>query len=180
MSKKEKEQTNSQEEQVQQEQVQAENNEQATPNGEKNWEEEYNKLNDKYIRTYSEFENFRKRTAKERIDLLSSAGAGVIKEILPILDDMERASESNAKSDDIDSVKEGFDLVQQKLIRILGAQGLKKMDAKGETFDTELHEAVTKFPAPSEDLKGKVIDVLEPGYYLNDKVVRFAKVVVGE
>lgn len=172
--KKQEQVENEQQEQVQNEQPKAEET------SEKNWEEEYDKLNDKYIRTYSEFENFRKRTAKEKIDLMSSAGASVIKELLTILDDMERAAESNETATDVESVKEGFTLVQNKLVRILQSQGLKKMEAKGEAFDTELHEAVTKFPAPSDDLKGKVIDEVEPGYFLNEKVIRFAKVVVGE
>lgn len=143
-------------------------------------QEKYNTLNDKYLRLYSDFENFRKRTQKEKVDLISNAGAGVIKDLLAVVDDFERAIENNDKTEDGSSLKEGFHLIHNKFKKILEQKGVKVMKAKGEPFDYDLHEAVTKIPAPTEDDKGKVIDVIEQGYYLNDKVLRFAKVVVGE
>ena len=140
---------------------------------------EYDELHDKYVRQVAEFDNFRKRTAKERMELLMSAGSDTIKSILPILDDMERAIAHNAEVNDIEAVKQGFELVHQKFANILLAHGLKPMHAKGETFDADLYEAISQAPAPSEKLKGKVLEVLEQGYTLNDKVLRYAKVVVG-
>lgn len=138
-------------------------------------------LKDKWLRLNAEFDNFRKRTAKERLELMQFAGENVIKNLLPVLDDMERAIGNNAKTEDINVVREGFHLIQSKLLHIMGSQGVKPMtDVKGQPFDTDKHEAITKAPAPSADLKGKVIDVVENGYTLHDKVVRYAKVVVGE
>lgn len=136
---------------------------------------------DKWIRMNAEFDNFRKRTAKERLELMQFAGENVLKNLLPVLDDMERAAANNARTEDIHAVREGFTLIQNKLLHILGAQGVKPMqEVKGQPFDTDKHEAITKAPAPSTDLKGKVIDVVENGYTLHDKVIRYAKVVVGE
>jgi len=136
---------------------------------------------DKWIRMNAEFDNFRKRTAKERLELMQFAGENVLKNLLPVLDDMERAVANNARTEDIHAVREGFTLIQNKLLHILGAQGVKPMqEVKGQPFDTDKHEAITKAPAPSTDLKGKVIDVVENGYTLHDKVIRYAKVVVGE
>lgn len=138
-------------------------------------------LKDKWLRLNAEFDNFRKRTAKERLELIQFAGENTLKNMLPVLDDMERAIANNAKTDDIAVVREGFSLIQSKLLHILGSQGVKPMaDEKGKPFDTDRHEAITKAPAPSADLKGKVIEVVENGYTLHDKVIRFAKVVVGE
>lgn len=138
-------------------------------------------LKDKWLRLNAEFDNFRKRTAKERLELMQFAGENVIKNLLPVLDDMERAIGNNAKTEDIAVVREGFHLIQSKLLHIMGSQGVKPMtDAKGQPFDTDRHEAITKAAAPSADLKGKVIDVVENGYTLHDKVIRYAKVVVGE
>ncbi len=131
-------------------------------------------LKDKYLRLYSDFDNFRKRTAKEKLDMIQSASAGVIKDVLPVIDDIERAI-ANAQEGEI---TEGISLIFNKLQQTLAAKGLKAMDAKGEVFNPDLHEAITQFPAPSEEDKGKVFDVIEKGYYLNDKVLRFAKVVV--
>ena len=142
--------------------------------------EKYNALNDKYLRLYSDFENFRKRTQKEKADLISNAGAGVIKDLLAVVDDFERAIKNNESSEDSSGLKEGFQLIHNKFKKILEQKGVKEMEAKGKPFDYDLHEAVTKIPAPTSDDKGKVIDVIEEGYYLNDKVLRFAKVVVGE
>jgi len=136
-------------------------------------------LNEKYLRLYSDFENFRKRTIKERIDLTNTAGEAFFKAILPVLDDFERAKKSMENSTDIAAIKEGVDLVQHKLKNTLQQKGLEEMVSLEHTFDPEIHEAITQFPAPSENLKGKVVDELEKGYCLNGKVIRFAKVVVG-
>ena len=134
----------------------------------------------KFIRLYSEYENYRKRTAKEKIDIITNASESVITEILPILDDFERAISNNKDSEDATTIKEGFELIYNKLHKSLTLKGLSTMDSLNEDFNTDIHEAITKIPAPKEDLKGKVIDVIEKGYLINDKVIRFAKVVVGE
>lgn len=135
--------------------------------------------NDKYLRLYAEFDNYKRRTTKERVDLLQTAGKEVIVSMLTVLDDFERAAKAMESSTDVNAVKEGVALVQSKLKSILSQKGLKEMETKGTTFDADIHEAITSIPAPTDDLKGKVVDELEKGYYLNDKVVRFAKVVVG-
>lgn len=142
-------------------------------------EQKLNEANDKYLRLYSEFDNYRKRTSRERIDLLKTAGEDVIKSLLPILDDFERAVKSNETATDIAAVNEGVKLVQQKFRNLLLQKGLEAMDTIGQPFDTDMHEAITNIPAPSEDLKGKVVDELEKGYTLGGKVIRFAKVIVG-
>lgn len=131
--------------------------------------------NDKYVRMYSEYENYRKRTNQEKADLILNAGKDMIKVILPVVDDMERAL--SAMSDE-DSAKEGVQLIYNKLMNILSQKGLKPIEAKGEKFDENLHEAVTQFPAADETQKGTVVDVVEKGYFLNNKVLRYAKVVV--
>ena len=135
---------------------------------------------EKYIRLYSEYENYRKRTAKEKIDLITNASENVIKELLPILDDFERAIDNNKNVEDASVLKEGFDLIYSKMHKGLVNQGLKPMEANGKDFDSEIHEAITKIPAPNEKLKGKVVDVIEKGDQINEKVIRYAKVVVGE
>lgn len=136
-------------------------------------------LKDKYLRLYSDFDNFRKRTAKERIELINSASERVLVALLPVLDDIERAEGTFDKSEDGRIEKEGIQLVFNKFKHVLKQSGLKEMEAKGAAFDVDLHECITQFPAPTDELKDKVIDVAEKGYYLNDKVIRFAKVVVG-
>jgi len=136
-------------------------------------------LKDKYLRLYADFENFRRRTAKEKLDLISNANEGVLKALIPVVDDFERAMQSIDSTDDIAAVKEGVSLIYNKLYKTLEGKGLKPMVSRGEPFNADLHESVTQFPAPSDDLKGKVIDEIEKGYYLNDKVIRFAKVIVG-
>jgi molecular chaperone GrpE len=141
--------------------------------------EELALANDKYLRLYAEFDNFRRRTTKERIDLLQTAGKEVIVSLIPVLDDFERAVKSMEAATDIKAVKEGVVLVQNKINNILSQKGLKPMESIGQAFDADLHEAITNIPAPSDDLKGKVIDEMEKGYYLNDSVIRFAKVIVG-
>ncbi len=138
-------------------------------------------LKDKWLRLNAEFDNFRKRTAKERLELIQFAGENTLKNMIPVLDDMDRAIANNETTSDMAVVKEGFHLIRSKMVNILGAQGVKAIpDPKGQAFDTDRHEAITKAPAPSNDLKGKVIDVVENGYTLHDKVIRYAKVVVGE
>jgi len=137
-------------------------------------------INDKYLRLYSDFENFRKRTIKEKGDLISSASEGVIKELLPVLDDFERAFVNNEPTTETESVLEGFQLIYNKLYKTLESKGLKPMNSIGEPFDSDHHEAVTNIPAPTKKEKGKVVDVIEKGYFLNDKVLRYAKVVVGQ
>ena len=132
-----------------------------------------------YLRLMAEFDTFRRRTAEEKLALVSSASADTIKGLLPILDDCEIALDSLEKSEDSASAKEGTRMIFGKLTTYLKGKGLERIEAKGADFDTELHEAVTTFPAPSEDLKGKVIDVVQTGYTLGGKVLRYAKVVVG-
>ncbi len=141
--------------------------------------QEISEANDKYLRLYAEFDNYKRRTGKERIDLLQTAGKDVIVSLLTILDDFERAEKSMENAQDIVAIKEGVSLIHQKLRSILTQKGLKEMNAAGNIFDADVHEAITNIPAPSEELKGKVIDEVEKGYYLNDKVIRYAKVVVG-
>ncbi len=135
--------------------------------------------NDKYLRLYAEFDNFRRRTIKERQELLQTAGLDVIVSLLPVLDDFDRASRHMENSTDVKAVKEGVVFIQQKLKNILGQKGLKEMQSIGTAFDPELHEAITNIPAPNDEQKGKVLDEAEKGYYLNEKVARHAKVVVG-
>jgi molecular chaperone GrpE len=136
-------------------------------------------LNDKYLRLYSEFDNYRKRTAKERIELIQTAGEDVFKSLLPVVDDFERAMKSNVDVTDVKAINDGVSLIYNKLKGTLTQKGLEEMKSMGEVFNTDLHEAITNIPAPSDDLKGKVVDELEKGYSLNGKVIRFAKVVIG-
>jgi len=136
-------------------------------------------LNDKYLRLFAEFDNFKRRTQKERVELLQTAGKDVILAMLPVLDDFDRANKATENATDINAIREGVQLVHTKLKSILSQKGLKELESINTVFDTDLHEAITKVPAPDEELKGKVIDELEKGYTLNDKVIRFAKVVVG-
>jgi|SRR5690606_11550394 len=135
--------------------------------------------NDKYVRLYAEFDNYKRRSSKERIELLQSAGKDVINDMLPIIDDFDRAIKAAENTENFDSVKEGILLISQKLKKTLELKGLKAMESINQPFDADLHEAVTKIPAPNDNLKGKVIDEVEKGYFLNDKVLRYAKVVVG-
>ncbi len=135
-------------------------------------------LNDKYLRLYSEFENYRKRTNQEKADLIKYGSEDAIKAILPIVDDYERALQAFGENDDNAALKEGVVLIYNKLMSTLQQKGLKAIEAKGEKFDENLHEAVAQFPASDEEQKGKVIDEVVKGYYLNDKVIRYSKVVV--
>ncbi|UTW67391.1 nucleotide exchange factor GrpE [bacterium SCSIO 12643] len=143
-------------------------------------EEELEMYKDKHLRMYSEFENFRRRSAKERIELMQNAGQEIITALLPILDDFDRAKAANENSEDLEAIKEGMELIYNKIFTLLGQKGLKPMEAQGKDFNSDDYEAIAKIPAPTEDLKGKVIDVTEKGYYLNNKIIRHAKVVVGE
>jgi molecular chaperone GrpE len=146
-------------------------------------EEEYqskvNELNDKYLRLYSEFDNFRKRTLKEKIDLSRTASEDIIKELLPVLDDFDRAIASMASTDNIDAIKEGEQLIHAKMKAIFASKGLQEIKSIGEIFDTDFHEAITSIPAPTEELKNKVVDEVQKGYTLHDKVIRFSKVITG-
>lgn len=142
-------------------------------------QQENSLLNDKYLRLFAEFDNYKRRTQKERIELLQTAGKDVVSSLLPVLDDFDRALKATENTTEVDAIREGIILVQTKLKSILTQKGLKEIESLHAVFDTDVHEAITKIPSPSDDLKGKVVDELEKGYTLNDKVIRFAKVVVG-
>ncbi|HLP14455.1 MAG TPA: nucleotide exchange factor GrpE [Flavobacteriales bacterium] len=139
----------------------------------------YEEINDKFLRLYSEFDNSKKRHAREKVEFVKTAGSDVLKALLPVLDDFERAIKANQSAEDIEAIKSGFNLINQKLFNLLETKGLKKMDVLGKPLDSDLHEAITQIPAPSEELKGKVVDVIENGFYINDVVLRHAKVVIG-
>ena len=143
-------------------------------------EEEIAQLKDKYLRQVAEFDNYRKRTLKEKTELILNGGAKVLEALLPVLDDLERAMQNIEKSDDVTTLKEGVDLIINKLEKTLHPQGLKKMETVGKEFDTDFHEAVALIPAQEEAQKNHVIDCVQTGYMLNDKVLRHAKVVVGQ
>lgn len=137
-------------------------------------------LKDKHIRLQAEFDNYRKRTMKEKMDLIKSGGESVIVNILPVIDDFERALMAFSEMKDDDPLKQGISLIYSKFKEFLKQNGITEIEAKEKDFDTDLHEAVTKIPAPKEELKGKVVDVIQKGYLMNDKVIRFSKVVIGE
>ncbi len=140
---------------------------------------EVNELRDKNLRLVAEFDNFRRRNAKERMELVQTAGKDTIQSLLVVLDDVDRASKQLESTTDLAVLKEGISLVFNKLRAIMQQKGLKVMEAQNEEFNPDLHEAITEIPAPNEEMKGKVLDVVEQGYYLNDKLIRHAKVVVG-
>jgi molecular chaperone GrpE len=179
MSTQENETVNDQNEQNPQEETKVND---ADPKDEKiaELESKVNELNDKYLRLYSEFDNFRKRTAKEKTDLIQAGGEDVFKSILPVIDDFERAIKSNSEISDVNAVNDGVNLIYNKLRSTLNHKGLEQMKTVGEPFDADIHEAITNIPAPTEDLKGKVVEELEKGYTLNGKIIRFAKVVIGQ
>ena len=135
---------------------------------------------EKFIRIYAEFDNYKRRNAKERIDLIQTAGREVLQSLLEVLDDSERAEKQLQKTDDIDQLREGVQLVFSKFRTIMHSKGLKEMKSIGEEFNPDLHEAITEIPVEDESMKGKVVDQVEKGYTLNDKIIRFAKVVVGK
>ena len=142
-------------------------------------EQELSESKDKFLRLFAEFDNFKKRTAKERIDFRATAGMDALQAFLPVMDDFDRAKKVAENEDNNEEFSEGVKLVYQKLKSVLTSKGIKVMESTGETFDPELHEAITEIPAPTEDMKGKIIDTIEQGYYLNDKIIRYARVVVG-
>jgi molecular chaperone GrpE len=146
-------------------------------------EEEYqlkvNELNDKFLRLYSEFDNFRKRSLKEKIDMSRTASEEVIKDLLPVLDDFDRAIASMKDTNKVEAVKEGVELIHAKMKSIFTAKGIKEIKSVGENFDTDFHEAITSIPASTEDMKNKVVDEIQKGYLLHDKVIRFSKVITG-
>ncbi|MFN4082157.1 MAG: nucleotide exchange factor GrpE [Bacteroidia bacterium] len=136
---------------------------------------------DKFLRLFAEFENYKRRTNKERVELFKTANQEVLQALLPVLDDFDRSVKAADTATAIEAVKEGIVLVQHKLTNILSSKGLKAIEVKqGDDFNVDFHEAITSIPAPTEETKGKIVDVVEKGYLLNDKVIRFAKVVIGE
>ena len=142
--------------------------------------QELGEMKDKYIRKVAEFENYKKRSLKERMDLIQTAGKEVITDLLEVMDDLERAEKQISNSGDVDQIKEGVLLVFNKLKNTMTAKGLKAMETINQDFDPDIHEAITEIPAPTPEQKGKVIDEIQKGYYLNDKIIRYAKVVVGK
>jgi molecular chaperone GrpE len=141
---------------------------------------ELNELKDKYLRLAAEFENYKRRTTKERADLFKTANQELMVALLPALDDFDRARNFTKDTEDAHAVRESIDIIYNKLQKTLNQKGLAPMEVKGSAFDPDLHEAITQIPAPSEDLKGKIVDEVERGYYLGDKVIRHAKVVLGQ
>lgn len=186
----EKQEEQGQEQQADQDQAQDQQQESENEEGGKTIEElqeeidelkqKNEELKDKHMRLFADFDNYKKRVAKEKTDIQKNASEDLVKELLPVIDDFERALETADNADDVDSVKEGTRLIYQKMMKTLSNKGLEPMESKGHEFDPEYQEAVTEIPAPSDDQKGKVIDEIEKGYYLNDKILRFAKVVVGK
>lgn len=152
--------------------------EELNESNEKNWEEKYHELYDTYLRLFSEFDNFRKRSIKERSDLIRTAGSDVMQSLLPVLDDFDRAKRSMEESTDIVALKQGIDLIYHKFKHVLQDKGLTVFNPSGELFDAELHEALTNIPAPTEEDKGKIQEVIEMGYKIGDKIIRYPKVVV--
>lgn len=167
-------------EEQEQKQEEAEAQQEEEKKEEKSDKEKLAELQDKYLRLTAEYDNYRKRTLKEKMELTKSAGEDILNELLPIMDDFERALQSIDEAGDIQAVKDGVHLIYNKFKDFLNQQGVKEIEAQDKDFDTDKHEAVSKVPAQNEELKGKVVDVVQKGYYLNDKVLRYAKVVVGE
>lgn len=174
---KEKDAKIQQDEKINQEEVQAENKETSAAGVS---EQEKKELQDKYLRLYAEFTNYRKRVMKERLELIDQAAKDTLAAILPVLDDFDRAKQAAENSGQGDAFSDGVGLIYHKLQSILEQKGLKPMKSNGEKFDPEFHEAITEIPAPSDDMKGKVIDTVEKGYFLKDNILRYAKVVVGK
>ena len=143
-------------------------------------EDKFNEINNKYLRLSAEFDNYRKRSLKEKMDLIKSAGEDILVNILPVMDNFERALNSINENNDADSTKEGIELIYNNFNDFLKQRGVQEIEAVGKELDTDFHEAITKIPAQKEEQKGKIIDVIEKGYLLHGKVIRFAKVVVGE
>ena len=137
-------------------------------------------LNDALLRKMAEFENYRKRTVKEKAELILNGGEKTVTKILPVIDDMERAIENGKKTDDVEALREGMDLIYKKFIKTLEGMGVKRIETEGQDFDTDYHEAIAMVPGMGDYKKGKVIDCVQTGYTMNDKVIRFAKVAVGQ
>ncbi len=164
-----------------QEQTQEDNTEETTEEDKtKQYEEQIAELKDKYLRQAAEFDNYRKRIIKEKSELILNGGENVINSLLPVIDDFERALVNMEKSEDTETLKTGVELIYQKLLKALEANGLKAIETNNADFDTDFHEAVAMIPAPSDEFKGKVVDCVQKGYKLNDKVIRHAKVAVGQ
>lgn len=144
------------------------------------WEGKYNELNDNYLRLHAEFDNYRKRTLKEKSEMLRSGSERVVSGILPVIDDFERAMENLKTAEDVDALKEGISLIYNKFVSFLDKNGVKEMDTNGQVFDADSHEALTMIPAQSEDMKNKIVDTVVKGYTLDGKVMRFPKVVVAQ
>ena len=161
-------------------QEQQEQTEEETQTEEENLAQQLEELKDKYLRTVAEFENFKRRTLKEKTELILNGGEKAITAILPIIDDMERAIENAHKQESVDAVEEGWELIYKKLLSTLEGMGVKKIEVDGKDFDVDFHEAVAMVPGMGDDKKGKIIDCVQTGYTLNDKVIRHAKVAVGQ
>jgi molecular chaperone GrpE len=157
-----------------------ENNQESEESSLEQLSKELEEQKEKYLRLFAEFDNFKRRTAKERIDTIKTAGQEVIKDLLSVIDDFERAEKSIEKAKEVEALKDGFLLIKEKLIKSLQSKGLNKMEITDGEFNADFHEAITEIPAPTEEMKGKIIDVVEPGYLLHDKIIRYAKVVVGK
>lgn len=142
--------------------------------------QEFETVNDKYLRLSAEFDNYRKRTLKEKTEMLQTAGSSLLESLLPIIDDFERALKIVDESKNLEALKEGINLIYNKFLEFIKSKGVLEIEALNTEFDTDFHEAITKIPAPKDDLKGKVVDVIQKGYKMNDKVIRFSKVVIGE
>jgi len=145
-----------------------------------NMKANYSELKDKYLRLFAEFDNFKKRTIREKMEMMKTAAQDTMSALLPVLDDFDRARKAAAESDKSQLFEEGIGLVYQKLYNILKMRGLEPVEPNGELFDPELHEAFTEIPAPSEEMKGRIVDTIEKGYKLNDKIIRHPKVVIGK
>lgn len=143
-------------------------------------QKKYNELNDAHLRLMAEFDNYRKRTLREKTELIKNGGESALTQLLPVVDDFERALQNIRKAEDVTAVAEGVDLIYNKFVAYLNAQGVKAMETVGKAFDADVFEAIATIPAPEADLKGKVLDCVQTGYLLNEKVIRHAKVVVGE
>lgn len=161
-------------------QEQQEQTEEETQTEEENLAQQLEELKDKYLRTVAEFENFKRRTLKEKTELILNGGEKAITAILPIIDDMERAIENAHKQESVDAVEEGWELIYKKLLSTLEGMGVKKIEVEDKDFDVDFHEAVAMVPGMGDDKKGKIIDCVQTGYTLNDKVIRHAKVAVGQ
>lgn len=172
------EMTNVQDEQPQT--AEAENKSDKKAEEAEDYKKKYEELNEAHLRLRAEFDNYRKRTLREKADLIKNGGETALKNLLPVVDDFERAMQNISKTEDVAAVKEGLDLIYSKFMNYLAQQGVKPVDAIGKAFDKELFEAIATIPAPEADMKGKVIDCVQTGYSLFDKVIRHAKVVVGE